>query len=129
MALRSMVSFSRRERKSTTTDKLLISHQKNRDNSMVVFYIGSELCKEAGIERGDKLDVLWDDDGGNVGLIQKDSNGKSVTILDNGRGVINFTWREGMPIPPAENGPVECVDVKVDGDDEEIQFGFPENCL
>jgi hypothetical protein len=129
MAFKSMKETSRKARRTTTQDKLLITHQKNRDNSMVVFYIGSNLLEAAGMQKGDKLDVLWNDDGGNEGLIQKDSEGKTVTMLDNGRGILNFTWRKGMPIPPESEGPVECLNVKANGEDEEIYFGFPDNCL
>jgi len=128
MALRSMSGFSRKERTSHTTEKLLISNQKNRDNAMVVFYIGSKLCEKANIRPSDKLDVLWDDTTG-AGAIVQTEEGKTVTILKNGRGVLNFTWKEGMPIPPESNGPVEAINVQVEEQNEEIHFTFPENCL
>jgi hypothetical protein len=96
---------------------------------MLVFYIGANLCKQCGFSAGDKLDVLWDEET-KKGVMLKDENGKSLTILDTsgGRGVLTFTWRKGMPNPNSDSGPLEIEDLEYFSDDEELHFTFPDGC-
>jgi len=95
---------------------------------MLVFYLGSDVCKQAGMEYGDKLDVMWDEDTLDA-TITKEIGGKTLTMLRNGRGVLSFTWREGMPIPENAKGPLEVQNLVIEHGSEEIHFTFPEGCL
>jgi hypothetical protein len=123
-----MAEISRKKRHGTKNHTVLVSRHQNRGKDIVVFYIGSDVLKDCKMEKGDKLDVMWDDKTAQ-GMILKDDAGKSLTVLDGGRGVLNFTWRLGMPIPDDDaKVPLEVDDLRVESDDEEIHFTFPKGC-
>ena len=128
MAMQSMAELSGRPKGSTTDDKVQITRQINRGATKLAFYIGSNIRVQCGMEAGHKLDVLWDDKTKKGAIIIADG-GKSLTVLRNGRGVLVFTWREGMPIPEKAEGPIEVDNLQIESKDQEIHFTFPEGCL
>jgi hypothetical protein len=60
------------------------------------FNVGKNVMEKAGLQPGDKLDVLVDQKG-KVGLLKKSETGWSLSKLWNDRySSFGFRWREGM---------------------------------
>jgi len=103
--------------------KLVMSGHNRKDGSKnIVFFIGKYVMEQAGIIKGDRVDVLYDA-ATNEGILRRDNNGgRTVSFNKQGRGVVSFKWVEGMPVLPTGPTPMSGLDYK----DNEILFDFPQ---
>ena len=122
--MQSIAEINRQKRQiwhtSRKDDDLLFSTVKSSGGYTITFTLYPGVLRKSGLQKGDKVDLLFDSNTGE-GLIKKAKYGNKITNIGS-RPCVCFKWRLGLP---SINNITEVNNVSIKNG--VIHFSFPRN--